>query len=51
MGSTMLLSDLDIFRPSEARTSPWMTISRKGASPANSIPIFSMRATQKKMMS
>jgi hypothetical protein len=40
-----------IFSPLGSRTSAWITTSRKGAFPVNSIPIIIIRATQKKRMS
>ena len=44
-------SDFDIRRPSGAWMTEWIGTSENGGSPVNSIPIITMRATQRKMMS
>jgi hypothetical protein len=50
-GSMTFPRVLLIFSPLASRTRAWITTSRKGAFPVNSIPIIIIRATQKKRMS
>ena len=50
-GSIPVPSDFDMRRPSGAWMVEWMSTSENGISPMNSIPIISMRATQRLMMS
>jgi hypothetical protein len=44
-------SDLLIRRPSGAWITEWQYTSENGMSPVNSMPIITMRATQRKRMS
>ena len=44
-------SDFDMRRPSAARIVEWMTTSVNGISPMNSMPIISIRATHRLMIS
>ena len=44
-------SDFDMRRPSGAWITEWIGTSVNGSSPVNSMPIITMRATQRKMMS
>jgi hypothetical protein len=44
-------SDFDMRRPSVASTVGWMTTSRNGSVPVKAMPIITMRATQRLMMS
>ena len=50
-GSMPLPRDLDIFRPWESRTRPWISTVWNGTLPVCSRAEKTMRMTQKKMMS
>ena len=50
-GSMTLPRDLDILRPCASRTMAWRYTCLKGTLPVSFMPIMTMRATQKNMMS
>jgi hypothetical protein len=50
-GSLPVPSDFDIRLPSGDWITEWIATSANGGSPVNSIPIITIRATQRKMMS